>query len=605
MWLAVGLGVPLAVAALTFKVDQHYHPLADTAANCIGGLLFLVAGVVAHTRRPENPVALLVVLAGIGLFFEDLQLSTTPWVHTTGLLFARASSGFLAHLVLAFPYGRLASQTEGWLVGAAYGGVFVLAPIRALFTNNERLAIPRRNLLLLADSERLSGLLDRAVGILSAVVAAGVLVVLVRRWMSAGRPLRRVLAPVFLAGLLGGAATSVGGLLGPGQPWRSTLLWVYWLAFCMLPLGFLAGVLRVRLGRSAVGSLLVRLREPVSAAGLRAELARALGDPALQVGYWHSEAETFVDGEGRPLELPAVTSDRCVRLVERGGHRVAALLHDPALREDAHLLDAVTAAAGLALENQRLAAEVHARLAEVRASRGRIVAAADAARRQLERDLHDGAQQSLVAVAVGLRRARQRLDSTGDARSADLLADCATGLDAAIGELRELARGIHPAILTDAGLVPAIRGLAERSPLDVHLCTSDLPSPDPAGLVTMKKITRPEVRPGPAVEVTAYFVVAEALANAVKHARATHVWITVGCHDSVLRVQVTDDGVGGADDKAGTGLLGLRDRVSALDGALTVRSEPGAGTSLTAIIPLQQATTPREGPVEREAGYAT
>lgn len=341
----------------------------------------------------------------------------------------------------------------------------------------------------------------------------------------------------------------------------------------------------MRLGRTAVGNLLVRLREPVSAEALRAELARALGDPSLQVGYWHSEAETFVDGEGRPLELPAVDADRCIRLVERGGQRVAALLHDPALREHANLLDAVTAVAGLALENQRLAAEVRAQLAEVRASRGRIVAAADAARRQLERDLHDGAQQRLVAVALTLLRARQRVDNTADAQSAALLADCATGLDAALGELRELARGIHPAVLTDAGLVSALRGLAERFPLDVHLCTLDMPPADPTDMSPLETITSPGLRLGPFEEATAYFVVAEALANTLKHAQATQVWITVAYRNSALRVQVTDDGAGGADDSAASGLLRLRDRVSALDETLTVHSEPGAGTSVTAVIP--------------------
>ncbi len=376
------------------------------------------------------------------------------------------------------------------------------------------------------------------------------------------------------------------------------------MAFCLLPVGFLVGVLRVRLARAAVGTLLVRLREPGSAGELRAELARALGDPSLQVGYWHARAAAFVDGEGRPLELPAADSERCVRLVERDGQRVAMLLHDPALREDTNLLDAVTAVAGLALENQSLAAEARARLAEVRASRGRIVAAADAARRQLERDLHDGAQQRLVAVAVTLLGARQRLEGVADTRSTELLADCATGLDAAIGELRELARGIHPAILTDAGLVPALRGLAERAPLEVRLRTVNMP-PGLADPPRMRTITSPGTRPGQAEEATAYFVVAEALANTFKHARATQAWITIAFHDTALCVQVTDDGIGGADDSGGTGLLGLRDRVSALDGTLTVHSEPGIGTSLTAVIPLRQNTESVDGPGAREVGYAT
>ncbi|WP_051054397.1 sensor histidine kinase [Frankia sp. QA3] len=596
LWLAACVGLPLTAAALTFKVDQHYHSAADTVASGAGGMLFLAAGVVAHLRRPETRVGLLMVLVGVALPAEDLQLSTTPWVHTAGLLFPRASSAVLTHLVLAFPTGRLTTRTRRELAAAAYAVAFGLTPIRALFTNNERLPIPRRNLLLVVDSKQLSGQLDRAASLLAAAVAVAVLVILARRWAGAGRPLRRVLAPVYLATALGGAATAAGGLLGPGQPWREQSMWVSLVALWLLPLGFVVGVLRLRMGRGAVDRLLVRLREPVSAAQLRTELAQALGDLSLQVGYAQTETGTFVDGDGQPMTLPAADTERCTRMVERGGRRVAVLLHDPALRENPALLDVVTSVAGLALENQRLTAEVRAQLVEVRASRGRIVAAADAARRELERDLHDGAQQRLVVVALTLMRARQRLGGTVDPRGAQLLADCADGLDAAIGELRELARGLHPAILTDAGLLPALRGLAERCPLDVHL----RPAPPPV-----------LGRLNPSAEAAAYFVVAEALANTLKHAQATGVWITVGYSYGALRVEIVDDGVGGAGSSAGSsagfgsGLLGLRDRVAALDGTLTVRSEPGAGTRIAAVIPCAHVPQARRESEPRQRGYAT
>jgi signal transduction histidine kinase len=390
--------------------------------------------------------------------------------------------------------------------------------------------------------------------------------VLIRRWLRAGLPMRRVLMPVFLAGLMGGVTTAVFGL--PGDNHLRAFAWVSWVAFCLLPLGFLAWVLWVRLGRTAVGTLLGQLRKPLSAAELQAALARALGDPSLQVGYWRPDAEAFVDGAGRPLELPGAGSGRDVTLVEPGGRRVAALVHDPALREDPHVLAAVAAAAELALENQRLAADVRARLAEVRASRSRIVAAGDAERRRLERDLHDGAQQRLVLVALSLRLARQRLAGAADAEAAALLASCAAELDAAIGELRELARGIRPGILTDAGLVPAVQALAARTPEPrVDLVAADVP------------------RLSPAVEATAYFVVAEALTNALKHAHASHLQIIVEYNEGLLRIDVIDDGLGDADVSAGSGLLGLDDRVSAVGGTLTVRSAAGQGSSVTAVIP--------------------
>jgi signal transduction histidine kinase len=351
--------------------------------------------------------------------------------------------------------------------------------------------------------------------------------------------------------------------------------WVPRVAFCLLPLGFLVGMWRVRLGRTAVGTLLAQLRQPMSAAQLQAALARAVGDPSLRVGYWRPDVEAFVDGDGRPLQWGKADPGGGVTLVESRGRRIAVLLHDPALREDVHVLDAVTAAAELALENQRLTAEVRAQLAEVRDLAGRLVAAGDAERRRLERDLHDGAQQHLVILALSLRMALQRLVGTVDGETAALLTNAAASLDAVIGQLRELARGIHPAILTDAGLVPALQALAERTPEpEVHLCAVDVP-----------QLT-------PAEEATGYFVVAEALTNTLKHANANQVRITVAYEEGLLRIDVTDDGVGGVDVCAGSGLLGLRDRAAALGGTLFVRSAPGQGTSVSAAIPCQTGTGP-------------
>ena len=573
MFLAALLGVLLGTAGLVFKVQLGYHSPADTLLDGLGGFLFLGAGVVAHVRQPANRVGLLMVMVGAGSFAEDLQLSRTGWVHTAGLLLIRASSGFVTHLVLAFPRGRLASRPERLLVGTAYAAVFVLTPVGALFDDTRRGHVPRTNLLLVAPDPAVSRALDQTVEAIGAVVAAGVVFVLVRRWVRAGQPMRRVL-PVFLTGLVGGASTFLYGVLGSDDPFRVANRWVYWTAFCLLPLGFFAWVLRVRLGRTAVGALLAQLREPLSAPELQTALARTLGDPALQVGYWRPDAEAFVDGDGRPLELPQAGSGREVRLVERDGRRVAVLVYDVALREDAHVLDAVTAAAGLALDNQRLTVEVRAQLAEVRASRSRIVTATDAERRRLERDLHDGAQQRLVIAALSLRLAQQRLDGAADPGTCALLANSTANLDAAIRELREFARGVHPAILTEAGLMPALRALAERTPLDVHLAAGGVP------------------RLAPAAEATGYFVVAEALTNVLRHARADHVRVMVEyveCDEGVLRLDVTDDGVGGADISAGSGLLGLRDRVSALDGTLTVRSIAGRGTSVSAVIPCGTA----------------
>jgi signal transduction histidine kinase len=244
---------------------------------------------------------------------------------------------------------------------------------------------------------------------------------------------------------------------------------------------------------------------------------------------------------------------------------VAVLVHDAALAEEPELVDAVAATARLALENQRLHAELRAQLEEVRASRARIVAAGDEERRRLERDLHDGAQQRLLALGLALQLARSELPER-TASADELLAEAEQELHEALDELRELARGIHPAILTDGGLAPALRTLAERVPLPVD-------------------VEAVERRLPPAVETAAYFIVSEALANVVKHAHATHARVTLRAEDETATVTVEDDGVGGADAAHGSGLRGLQDRTQTLGGRLSVESAPGAGTRVQAVLP--------------------
>ena len=243
-------------------------------------------------------------------------------------------------------------------------------------------------------------------------------------------------------------------------------------------------------------------------------------------------------------------------------------MHDAVLAEERELVDAVGAAASLALDNQRLTAELHAKLEELRASRARIVESSDAARRRIERDLHDGAQQRLVSLALKLRLARSRLPDEPQ-RAQQLLEDAGRELEVALAELRELARGIHPAVLSERGLDAALRALVNRAPLPVELTSATnghLPDN---------------------VQAAAYFVVAEAITNVAKYAQASHAAVSVQHHDGRVVVEVSDDGVGGADPEKGSGLRGLADRVAALNGRLDVQSEPGHGTTVRAIIPCE------------------
>jgi signal transduction histidine kinase len=340
------------------------------------------------------------------------------------------------------------------------------------------------------------------------------------------------------------------------------------LTMAAVPYGFLVGLLRSRISRAAaVSGLVERLGGSLADdREIRDALAAALGDPELALTYWLPDGERWIDCCGESVPDPTRMDDVATTLVRHEGAPVAALVHDPRLKEQPELLETVSAAAGLALENHRLEAALRARVEELRTSRARIVEASYAARRQLERDLHDGAQQRLVALALDLRLARSKLDK--DPTAAGQLLDASIAeLSQATEELRELARGIHPALLTDRGLGAALDALAARAPLPVEL-----------GKV-------PDERLPEAVEAAAYFVVAEALTNVAKYAAATHAEVSVERSNGALLVEVRDDGVGGADPAAGSGLRGLADRLAALDGRLQVESPGGRGTLVRAEVP--------------------
>lgn len=247
-------------------------------------------------------------------------------------------------------------------------------------------------------------------------------------------------------------------------------------------------------------------------------------------------------------------------VTDDAGSVIGYILHDPAV--DPALSSAVAAAASLAIRNERLRAELRRRIIEVEMSRERIAEAAFTERRRIERDLHDGAQQGLLALGASLGAIRTR--SEGDV--VDMVDEAIRDLRSTLDDLRALARGVHPALLTDRGLAAAIRALAERAPVPVE-----------ADVV--------EGRFRESVEAAAYFFVAECAANAFRHAAATHVGVSVSVEGDALRVEVSDDGIGGADPAGGSGLQGLVDRVDALGGSVRLSSPPGGGSTVTAVLP--------------------
>jgi signal transduction histidine kinase len=370
-----------------------------------------------------------------------------------------------------------------------------------------------------------------------------------------------------LAHSIDGLTLSSSAYLGPWRlgPGVGVVLLLLALPALMLSVGAL----------EATGSLISQIshRGLCSPAGaavpVREALAERLGDRTLAIAYWLPERGLFVDERGHPVMLPEPGTSKAWTAVEHHGRRVAAIIHDAELQARPEFVEAAAAGAVLALDNERLKAELNARLEDLRASRRRIVEATVEARRRLERDLHDGAQQRLVSMSLDLQLLRGRVP--GESAALELLDSAIATLGEAQTELRELARGIHPPMLSDRGLGPALDALAQRSAVPVEL---DL---------------RLAGRPAKEVETGSYFVAVEALTNVAKYAEATHACLSLSEADGVLTLEVSDDGVGGADPGRGSGLRGLSDRVAALDGELIVDSPPGCGTRVTARIPCTKS----------------
>jgi signal transduction histidine kinase len=520
---------------------------------------FVIAGLIAWRRRPENRTGPLMVATGFLWFLGALPSSSIALLFTVGYATGSWAKAVFAHTVLAYPEGRLRSRLDKALVGAAYVDVVV-----AQFVTLTLTPAPGNLALIHGDAEVARELLRAQRWVGFAIVGAALLV-LGLRLRRGSKPLRRAVTPVLAAGILTLAligATIVANELESGSAVDLNLAQIG--AFGLMPLAFLAGLLRSRLARFGVAELVVELSGTPTPGTLRDTLGQALGDPSLELAYWLPDAGRYTDADGRAVELPAEGSGRAVTRVEHGGRPVAALIYDPALGEDPELVAGVGAAAALALENERLQAELRATIEDLRASRARIVHAADEERRRIERNLHDGAQQRLLALSFALGLAESEVPAELE-KVRTLVGEAKEELSDAIEELRELAHGIHPQILSERGLAAALETLAARSPLPV-------------------KVSAPEERLPEPVEAAAYYLVSEAVANATKHARAHRVQITVGRSDGAVTVEVSDDGVGGA-TASGSGLRGLADRIEALDGRLYVTSPAGGGTTIRAEIP--------------------
>jgi signal transduction histidine kinase len=555
--------------AVVLTNDSRGVSAGVAALPALAGLLCVGAGLVAWGRRPHNRIGPLLSAAGLAWIGWGLRAADIPVLAAAGLMCEGLPFAIVVHLLLAFPSGRLEGPAERVVVAAGY----LLLPL--VHAPAELLGASRGDDIRVLDVVDDPGLAEAASAIQTiadVVLLAAAGVVVGRRLLASDRGSRRLTAPLYLAGLVALAvvllldALDGAGFTASGA-WPVDLVDAVGVAVVLLlPLAFLLATLMGGFARAGeLGELVRRLGDaPIGHAPLAAALADALGDPSAELAYWLPTERRYVDEGGIPLERGA---GRGMQEVTHDRRRVGAIVYDDGLLRDPEPVRSVAAVVGLALDHERLTAELRASARDLRLSRARLAEVADAERRRIARDLHDGAQQRLVLLAIESDRLRRCADQPDVVRRAAL--DLRQGLDDAVTDIRRMVQGIVPPLLAERGLRTAVEELAAQAPIPVTLDS------DPS-----------ELEAPAHVESAGYFVISEGLVNVVKHAGATSATVSLLRGNGALRIEVADDGVGGADPSGGTGLRGLADRVSALNGRLDIVSPPKRGTRVRAEIPL-------------------
>src|SRR3954452_17557622 len=512
-WLALSVAAGAAgFVALIPMIFDGAPPLPGYAViNRLAGISFMACGLVTWRQRPDSRVGGLLTVTGFGVLLSPvLAQIDSPAAFTADVLFGDVWIVLFVALFLSFVTGgRLTSTFDLVLVGTFLVDLLVLPFALLLFLPDEN------NLLLVSPDPGMASALLKARVALGIVASLAVVFVIAARWCSASRPLRRALLPSLWGAFCAVVyAVTLTSLLVASPV--DELNWPLNAALVTVPAALAWGLLRSRLARGGLADL---FRELGTLRGVRLEegLAKVLGDPGLVLAYRVPGDRSYLDGRGQPVDMPAPGGDRVAAPVERDGRELAMLIYDHSLDDDPELVGAVAAAAAITLDDARLQAESRERLGELRASRERLVAASDAERRRLERNLHDGAQQRLVSVALALRMIERRVH--GDPELAEAIKAAGDELSRSLEELRELARGIHPAVLNH-GLKAALDSLASR-----------------ASVPTAVSFQSPERLPEQ-VELAAYFVACEALANVAKYARASAASVRVSRRNGMAAIEI-------------------------------------------------------------------
>lgn len=565
-WLVAVLGVLWGLLANRFQAEAG-RSWTYMVSDFVTGVTLLVCGALIDRWRPRHRSGVLLLAAGFAWFVGTAVRADLEFVRRVAFSFDRWGEVFVVWAALAFPSGRLVTRSTR----VVFAMFVTLQALRSacrllLYVEPDTAGYGTRN--------AISGITDpewflRSDGITGWALVLALLLVAIElrlRWRAASRLERRVVQVVMWAV----ASLALARGLEQRAGWRSTLPFTdvavfhvrYW-ATAAVAVALTVGLARVRFVRSAVVELVGQLpNDQLGVQGWTAALRDALDDPTVRILPWVPEDGRFaVDDD---LVVDAEVARGAATLVERHGAPLVVLLHDPVLALDPPLLEAVAATLQVATVNEQLRAELQAQLTELEASRARILSAGDQERRRIERDLHDGAQQRLVAIGVALRLTEARLDDVEGTKAA--LQQAVEDLAAAVEELRSLARGIHPTVLTESGLGAALESLTDRSVVPVHLSLRlDRELPEN-------------------VAVAAYFAASEALTNVAKHAGATQAWLSAQMRDEQLMLEIRDDGRGGI-TTWGSGLRGIVDRVAAAGGDVRVTCPPGSGARVEVRLP--------------------
>jgi signal transduction histidine kinase len=585
MAIAGALGLALTALAVVVTAENSPSPHPELAAAARGAIVALpiAVGLYASTLAPYRRFGLMLALIGAGWSLAALAESSNAVLYSTGRVAAWIVEVGFVWAILAFPSGALVGRGSRALVTALAVLLLVGYLPTALLGDDYPTPSPWTecdgdcpgNAFQVVDSAPgfVSHGLPALREALTMLIFVGVAVVLASRVRSATRLTRLMVAPVLavaVARLLVYTAGVAVRRVDPDSPLLDAIAWTIALLVPATAVAFLIGLLRWQLfGAGALQRLAVQVHEHPDAQQLRNALAAVLGDPWLDLAFWRAgTGGGWVDADGRRVDLTVLSRDRSVTTIRDGDAPIAAMVHDSALDEHPDFVEAAGTYAVMALDNHQLVAQVNSSVREVQDSRARIQASADAERRRIERDLHDGAQQRLVALRIKLELAEEMLaEDVGRGRA--LLHEIGDETVEALEDVRSLAHGVYPALLTQRGLRDALRDAALRSPIPVRVEVNGIG------------------RYPPEVETAVYFCCMEAMQNAVKHGVGASLIALALSDDGRLRFEVADDGAGfdAAATPPGAGLANMRDRLAAVGGGLTYRSQIGEGTRVVGVVP--------------------